>query len=72
MFLNRQIYLKEKRQSVVNGTPPPRKSLMDPKDIRKIRCLRIQTEKGYRLWINLLLYCKHHLNTHLDANGGAI
>ena len=38
----------------------------------KIRCSRIQPEKGYRLWRNLLPYRKHHLNTHLDANGGAI
>ena len=30
------------------------------------------SQKGYRLWRNLLPYSKHHINTHLDADGGAI
>ena len=49
-----------------------KENLMNPEDIKQDSLLEDSARKGYRLLRNLLPYSKHHLNTHLDANGGAI
>ena len=67
MFLNWQIYLK-----TVDGSPPPRKTLIDPKDLKQDSLLEDSARKKGRVYGQNLPYCIRHLNTHLDAIGGAI